>query len=101
MDFDRKLIRAAFLCGALAMPALAHGAEISAEDALLARISAELVPKIQREYLRAALRGYGEGGVIDIASYVISESRDRWYVEGIFDGVNALPHAPVRGEGNR
>ncbi|ANM02766.1 hypothetical protein AMC78_CH00621 [Rhizobium phaseoli] len=98
MDFDRKLIRAAFLCGALAMPALAHGAEISAEDALLARISAELVPKMQREYLRATLRGYVEGGVIDIASYVISESRDRWYVEGIFDGVNALPHAPVPGE---
>ncbi|MBX4960969.1 hypothetical protein [Rhizobium binae] len=98
MDLDRKLLQAVFLCVALAMPALAHGAEMSAEDALLARISTEVVPKMQREYLRINLGRLGKGETIDIAAYVISESRDRWYVEGIFDGVNALPHAPVPGE---
>lgn len=55
MGLGRNLIQAAFLCGALAMPVLARGAEVSAEDALLTRLSIEIVPRLQREYLRATL----------------------------------------------
>ncbi|UWU28641.1 hypothetical protein N2600_01275 [Rhizobium sp. WSM1274] len=98
MVWNRKGIRAAFVCGALAMPAVAGGAEISAEDALLARISSEVIPRMQREYLRTNLERLGKGETIDIAVYILSESVDRWYVEGIFDGVNALPHPPIPGE---
>lgn len=92
------MIQAAFLSVALAMPAFAGGAEISAEDALLTRISIEIIPKMQREYLRNNLGRLVKGETIDIAAWIVSESLDRWYVEGIFDGVNALPHAPIPGE---
>ncbi|OOO25098.1 hypothetical protein EFR00_19480 [Rhizobium sophoriradicis] len=80
------------------MPPLAHGAEISAEEAFLVHISIETVPRMQREYLRVNLQRLGKRETIDIASHVASESVDRWYVEGIFDWVNGLPHEPIPGE---
>ncbi|MBY3394646.1 hypothetical protein HFN88_18400 [Rhizobium laguerreae] len=46
------------------MPAVA-GAETSAEDAFLARLSIEVIPRLQREYLRATLKSQ-EGSVIDL-----------------------------------
>nr|OAP95156.1 hypothetical protein A4U53_18210 [Rhizobium leguminosarum] len=55
MGLGRNLIQAVFLCGALAIPALARGAEVYADDALLTRFSIETVPRLQREYLRAPL----------------------------------------------
>ncbi|WP_342635261.1 hypothetical protein [Rhizobium chutanense] len=61
MGLERKLIQAAVFCGALVMPVFAHGAEISAEDAFLARISIEIIPKMQWEYLRANLGRLGKG----------------------------------------
>ncbi|MET3753793.1 hypothetical protein ABID08_001136 [Rhizobium binae] len=98
MGFDGKWIWAAFLCGALAMPALAGGAETSSEEAFLIRISTEVIPTMQREYLRAALRRYLEAGVIDLAAYAWSENFERWYIEGTFDGTTAWPHTPIPGE---
>ncbi|MBB2678775.1 UNVERIFIED_ORG: hypothetical protein M2312_002277 [Rhizobium esperanzae] len=98
MDFDRKLIQAAFLCAALPMPALAHSADTSSQEAFLTRISAEVIPRMQREYLRSTLRRYGEDGVIDIAAYAWSENFERWYIEGMFDGTTAWPHTPIPGE---
>ncbi|MBY5557706.1 hypothetical protein HFO41_15390 [Rhizobium leguminosarum] len=96
MGLDRKLIQAAFLGGVLAMPALAHSAEISAEEALLARISAEAIPKMQREYLQATLPVYGT--VIDLGAYLSAAKFDHWYVEDVFDGVPFGPHAPIPDE---
>jgi len=78
MGLGRNLIQAAFLSGALAMPALARGAEISAEDAFLARLSIDAVPRLQREYLRAALRRLGgERTTIDLDAYRQLENFDR------------------------
>nr|WP_246649947.1 hypothetical protein [Rhizobium laguerreae] len=74
MGFGRNLIQTAFLCGALAMPVLARGAEVSAEDALLTRLSIETVPRLQREYLRATLTPQDEGTAIDVAAYVLSKT---------------------------
>nr|WP_246827210.1 hypothetical protein [Rhizobium binae] len=98
MGLDRKLIRTVFLCGALAMPALAGGAETSSQEAFLARISIEVIPTMQREYLRAALRRYLGAGVIDIAAYAWPENFERWYIEGMFYGTTAWPHTPIPGE---
>ncbi|MBY5815427.1 hypothetical protein HFN60_07140 [Rhizobium leguminosarum] len=98
MGLGRNLIQTAFLCGALAMPVLARGAEVSAEDALLTRLSIETVPRLQREYLRATLGRHGEGTVIDLGAYLWSENFYRWYIEGIYDGTTSWPHAPIPGE---
>ncbi|MBA5805168.1 hypothetical protein [Rhizobium changzhiense] len=98
MGLDRKLIQAAFLCGALVMPALTYGADPSAEDAFLARLSSDAIPRLQREYLQATLSRHGEGSVIDLDAYLLSENFDRWYVEGVFDGTPLGPHAPIPGE---
>ncbi|MGO7353314.1 hypothetical protein [Rhizobium ruizarguesonis] len=98
MGLGRNLIQAAFLCGALAMPVLARGAEVSAEDALLTRLSIEIVPRLQREYLRATLTPQDEGTAIDVAAYVLSKTFNRWYVEGIFDGTFSWLHAPIKDE---
>ncbi|OWV72142.1 hypothetical protein ATY77_11475 [Rhizobium sp. R634] len=98
MGFDRIWIQAAFLCSALAMPGLGHGAEASPQEAFLTRISTEIVPRMQREYLRATLRRYGEGTVIDLAAYAWSENFERWYIEGMFDGTTAWPHTSTPGE---
>jgi hypothetical protein len=99
MSLDRKLIQVAFLCGALTMPALARGAEVSAaENAFLTRLSIEIVPRLQREYLRATLGRHGRGTVIDLGAYLWSENFHRWYIEGIYDGTTSWPHAPVPGE---
>ncbi|MBX5151709.1 hypothetical protein CO660_20375 [Rhizobium sp. L9] len=81
MGLDGNLIQAALLCGALAMPVLAYGAERAAEEAFLARLSTEVVPRMQREYMRVRLPSLG----IDIASYYARISLNRWYVEGIFE----------------
>ncbi|NKL76746.1 hypothetical protein [Rhizobium leguminosarum] len=98
MGLGRNLIQAAFLCGALVMPVLARGAEVSAEDALLTRLSIETVPRLQREYLGATLRRQDEGTTIDLARYRWLEDFDRWYVEGIYDGITSRPHLPIPGE---
>ncbi|MBY5329774.1 hypothetical protein GR198_28105 [Rhizobium leguminosarum] len=99
MGLGRNLIQAAFLCGALAMAALARGAEISAEDAFLTRLSIGAVPRLQREYLRLALgRLGGERTTIDLDAYVLAEVFERWYVEGVYDGIPSLPHEPIPGE---
>ncbi|AGS20443.1 hypothetical protein [Rhizobium etli] len=97
MWLGRNLIQTAIFYGALAMPPIAH-ADISAEEAFLVHISIETVPRMQREYLRVNLQRLGKTETIDIAFYVASGSVDRWYVEGIFDGVNGLPHEPIPGE---
>jgi hypothetical protein len=98
MRLDRQLIQAAFLYGALAMPALAGGTAPSAEDAFFARLSIEAIPRLQREYLRATLPRHGEGTAIDLTSRFMSENAPRWYIEGIDDGVSPRPHAPIPGE---
>ncbi|MBB5665103.1 hypothetical protein GGE68_003317 [Rhizobium leguminosarum] len=80
MGLDRKSIQAAFLCGTLVIPVFAHGAERAAEQAFLARLSTEVVPRMQREYMRATLPSFG----IDIASYFERRRFNRWYVGGTF-----------------
>ena len=89
MGLDRRLIQAAFLCGGLAMPAFAGGAEISDEDALLGRISTEIIPRIQLEYVQAAIGQFT--AAMDIATFrarlILDEGLQQWYVEGIYDGV--------------
>ncbi|TBY79959.1 hypothetical protein E0H51_01310 [Rhizobium leguminosarum bv. viciae] len=42
-----------------------EAAETSADDAFLARLSIEVIPRLQREYLRATLKSQ-EGSVIDL-----------------------------------
>ncbi|WP_311044267.1 hypothetical protein [Rhizobium sp. NZLR4b] len=74
------------------------GQEVSAEDALLTRLSIETVPRLQREYLRATLTPQDEGTAIDVAAYVWSKAFDRWDVEGIFDGTFSWLHAPIKDE---
>ncbi|MGO7133202.1 hypothetical protein [Rhizobium leguminosarum] len=97
MSLDRKLIQAAFLCAALAMPAFARGAEESAaEDAFLTHISVETIPEMQRKYLQATLPVHGT--VIDLGVYLSAEKFDHWYVEGVFDAVPLGPHAPIPDE---
>ncbi|MDF0695364.1 hypothetical protein PYR71_02330 [Rhizobium sp. MC63] len=98
MWLGRTLIQTAIFSGALAMPPLAYGAEISAEEAFLVRISTEVVPTMQRKYLRATLIRYTEGTTIDLAARFMSENAPRWYIEGISDGVSPRPHAPIPGE---
>nr|WP_318035464.1 hypothetical protein [Rhizobium ruizarguesonis] len=71
---------------------------MSAEDALLTRLSTEIVPRLQREYLRATLTPQDEGTAIDVAAYVLSKTFNRWYVEGIFDGTFSWLHAPIKDE---
>ncbi|MGO7638547.1 hypothetical protein AB9E19_32860 [Rhizobium leguminosarum] len=98
MRLDRQLIQAAFLYGALTMPALAGGTAPSAEDAFFARLSIEAIPRLQREYLRATLARHGEGTAIDLTDRFMSENRPRWYIEGIDDGVSPRSHAPIPGK---
>lgn len=98
MGLGRNLVQAVFLCGSLAVPTLARGADVSAEDALLTRLSIETVPRLQREYLRATLGRHGEGTTIDLARYRWLEDFDRWYVDGIYDGITSRPHLPIPGE---
>ncbi|MGO6677235.1 hypothetical protein [Rhizobium leguminosarum] len=98
MRLDRQLIQAAFLYGALTMPALAGGTAPSAEDAFFARLSIEAIPRLQREYLRATLARHGEGTAIDLTDRFMSENRPRWYIEGIDDGVSPRFHAPIPGK---
>jgi hypothetical protein len=98
MGLDRKLIQAAFLCGALVMPALAAGAEISGEDAFFSRLSTEAIPRLQRQYLRETLIRFGQGVAIDLDVYLRAKDSDWWYVEGAFDGIPSRPHAPIPGE---
>jgi hypothetical protein len=50
------------------MPALVASAEISAEDAFLSRLSIEVIPRLQREYLRATLIRFGEGAAISAST---------------------------------
>ncbi|WP_010069184.1 hypothetical protein [Rhizobium sp. CIAT894] len=97
MGLGRKLIQTALLCGTLAMPPLAHGAGLTAED-VLARISIDAIPRLQREYLRATLSRYGQSSVIDLGAYILAERFDHWYVEGVFDGTPLGPHAPIPDE---
>lgn len=80
------------------MPALAAGAEISAEDTFFSRLSIEVIPRLQRAYLRVTLSRYGEGTAIDLAALFKAENAPRWYIEGIDDGVSRRPHAPIPGE---
>ncbi|EJC82480.1 hypothetical protein Rleg4DRAFT_4193 [Rhizobium leguminosarum bv. trifolii WSM2297] len=80
------------------MPALAAGAEISAGDAFFSRLSIDVIPRLQRAYLRVTLSRHGEGTAIDLASLFMAENAPRWYIEGIDDGVSPRPHAPIPGE---
>ncbi|MGO6682091.1 hypothetical protein [Rhizobium leguminosarum] len=99
MRLDRQLIQAAFLYGALAMPALAGGTAPSADDTFFARLSIEAIPRLQREYLRVTLKPQNESTMTDLARYRWLEDFDRWYVDGVYDGITPRPHLPIPGEG--
>ncbi|WP_245372260.1 hypothetical protein [Rhizobium leguminosarum] len=60
----------------------------------MTRLSIEIVPRLQREYLRANLRG--EGTLIDLAGDFWSKNIDQWYIEGMADGTTSWPRS--RGE---
>ncbi|MDK4733591.1 hypothetical protein [Rhizobium sp. CNPSo 3490] len=97
MGFDRNLIQAAFLSVALALPAFAGGAEMSAEEAFLARIHSDVLPRMQLEYLQTAVSQFVHA--IDIAAFrarlMREEALQQWYVEDIYDGVPVRVNAEL------
>ncbi|WP_245294337.1 hypothetical protein [Rhizobium aegyptiacum] len=71
------------------MPALAHGAEMTAEDGFLTRISSEVVLRMQREYMRTAISDFVQA--MDIGAFrarlMREEALQQWYVEDLYDGL--------------
>ncbi|MBX4973108.1 hypothetical protein HJB51_26185 [Rhizobium lentis] len=96
MGWGNKRIHAAVLGAALAMPAFTHGAETSAEEAFLTRISSEVVV-MQRDYMRTAVGQFVKA--TDIAAFrarlVREEALQQWYVEDIYDGVPVRVNAAL------